>query len=83
MSRQRLAELTAWKRSVVKLPGDMATAETWGQLAAAARRRARPRPQNDMWIAAACLSRGLPLATRNVKDFLDFAEHHGLVLITD
>lgn len=83
MSRQRLAELTAWKRSVAKLPGDTATAEVWGQLAAAARRRARPRPQNDMWIAATCLSRGLPLATRNVRDFADFVEHHGLTLITD
>ena len=83
MSRQRLAELTAWKRAVVKLPGDMETAEVWGQLAAAARLRARPRPQNDMWIAASCISRGLPLATRNVRDFADFAEHHGLVLVTD
>jgi predicted nucleic acid-binding protein len=83
MSRQRLAELTAWKRDVVKLPGDLATAEVWGQLAAAARRRRRPRPQNDMWIAASCISRGLPLATRNIRDFADFAEHHGLVLVTD
>jgi predicted nucleic acid-binding protein len=39
--------------------------------------------ENDTWIAACCLSEGLPLVTRNVKDFVDFAEHHGLVLITD
>jgi toxin FitB len=83
MSRQRLTELTAWKHGVVKLPGDMETAEVWGQLAAAARLRGRPRPQNDMWITASCISRGLPLATRNVRDFADFAEYHGLVLITD
>jgi predicted nucleic acid-binding protein len=83
MSRQRLAELTAWKHGVVKLPGDLETAEVWGQLAAAARRRRRPRPQNDMWIAASCISRGLPLATHNVRDFADFAEHHDLVLVTD
>jgi len=25
----------------------------------------------------------LPLATRNVKDFSDFAEYHGLTLVTD
>ena len=83
MSRQRPAELTVWKRSVVKLPGDLETAEVWGQLAAAARLRRRPRPQNDMCIAASCISRGLPLATQNVRDFADFAEHHGLVLVTD
>lgn len=42
--------------------------------------RLRPRPTNDMWIAAVCLTYGLPLATRNLKDFEDFAEYHGLVL---
>src|SRR5215475_706468 len=83
MSRQRFADLTTWKRGVVKLPGDEETAEVWGQLTAAARLRGRPRPQNDTWIAASCISRGLPLATRNVRDFVDFAQHHGLVLVTD
>ena len=34
-------------------------------------------------IAACCLSEGLPLVTRNVKDFVDFAEHHGLLLIAE
>ena len=83
MSRQRLAELTAWKRDVVKLPGDLESAEVWGQLSAAARLRGRPRPQNDMWITASCISRGLPLSTRKVRDFADFAEHHGLVLVSE
>ena len=41
----------------------------------------RPRPQNDTWIAASCLAYDLPLATLNVKDFRDFAEHEGLTLI--
>lgn len=35
---------------------------------------------NDTWIAACCLVYDLPLATLNVKDFADFAEHHGLVI---
>lgn len=83
MSRQRLADLTAWKSGVAKLPGDEDTAEIWGQLSAAARFRGRPRPQNDMWIAASCISRRLPLATRNVRDFADFADHHGLDILTD
>jgi predicted nucleic acid-binding protein len=38
---------------------------------------------NDMWIAAVCLSDDLPLATRNVKDYADFAEHHGLRLVAE
>jgi predicted nucleic acid-binding protein len=29
-----------------------------------------------------CIANGLPLATFNVKDFRDFAEYHGLDLIT-
>ncbi len=39
------------------------------------------RPQNDTWIAAFCLVYGLPLATLNVKDYKDFAEHEGLILV--
>jgi predicted nucleic acid-binding protein len=31
--------------------------------------------------AACCLVDDLPLATLNVKDFADFAEHEGLILI--
>ncbi len=64
------------------LPGDKAVAEMWGRLSGAAKLRGRARPQNDTWIAACCLVYGLPLATRNVKDFRDFAEHNGLTLVT-
>jgi len=35
-----------------------------------------------MWIAAGCLVADLPLATLNLKDFEDFAEHDGLRLIS-
>jgi predicted nucleic acid-binding protein len=77
---RKWTDLADWLRDVVILPYDVEVSYTWGQLAAAARRRARPRPVNDMWIAAVCLTYDLPLATRNVKDFADFVEHHGLVL---
>ena len=62
------------------LPIDLRVSYTWGQLASAAQHRGRPRPVNDMWIAAVSLAHGIPLATRNVKDYTDFAQHHGLVL---
>jgi predicted nucleic acid-binding protein len=77
---RKWTDLAEWLRDVVILPYDVQVSYTWGQLAAAARQRGRPRPVNDMWIAAVCLTHGLPLATRNVKDFADFAEYHGLVL---
>jgi toxin FitB len=56
-------------------------ARTWGEISAHAARRGRPPPQNDTWIAACALAYDLPLATINLKDFRDFAEHEGLVLV--
>lgn len=54
---------------------------TWASLAAAGMNRGRPRPQNDMWIAAVCITYGIPLATLIVKDFADFEDYHGLRII--
>jgi toxin FitB len=70
-----VGELMKWRAY------DEAVADKWGQLQARAQRRGRPRPQNDTWIAACCLVDDLPLATLNIKDFADFAEHEGLTLI--
>jgi toxin FitB len=53
----------------------------WGEPSARATQRGRARPVNDTRVAACCLAYGLPLATLNVKDFADFAEHDGLILI--
>jgi toxin FitB len=80
--RQR-AELAVWLRGAVRLGYDDEIARVWGELSAAATSRGRTSPANDTWIAACCLVEGLPLATRNVKDFAAFAEHHGLLLVTD
>ena len=78
-NRQRLEH---WLSSRVHLGYDITVAQNWGRLSAAAQRRGRPTPANDTWIAASCLSDGLPLATLNTKDYQAFAEHHGLVLVT-
>ena len=78
--------LDAWLSNVLVLPNNNEIddiARTWGTIAAYAENRGRPRPQNDMWVAACCLYYDLPLATLNIKDFHDFAEHEGLTLITD
>jgi predicted nucleic acid-binding protein len=56
-------------------------AQTWGAIAAAAQLRGRRRPQHDTWIAACCIKSGLPLVTLNRRDFVDFAEHDGLVIL--
>lgn len=78
-SRRR--RLTYWLSGVAVLPGTDEVAVLCGQISAAAIKRGRPRPVNDTWIAACCLAYELPLATFNVKDFQDFAEHEGLTLL--
>lgn len=77
----RRAELSTWSAARPTLPYTDEVARTWGEISAHATRRGRPRPQNDSWIAACFLAYDLPLATLNVKDFRDFAEHEGLILL--
>jgi predicted nucleic acid-binding protein len=77
----RLTALAAWIGARPTLPYSDDVARTWGEIAAHAARRGRPRPQNDTWIAACCLVYDLPLATLNLKDFTDFAEREGLTLV--
>jgi predicted nucleic acid-binding protein len=77
----RRSELDGWLTTRPTLPYTDDVARLWGEASARATRRGRPRPQNDTWIAACCLAYDLPLATLNVKDFKDFAEHEGLALV--
>jgi predicted nucleic acid-binding protein len=63
------------------IDSDDAVSRLWGQLAAGTRRRGRPRPVNDLWIAACCLSHRRPLVTRNRRDFAGFADSVGLTLL--
>ena len=79
---RRREELHRWTRRLYVLPYDQEVARLWGGLAARAELRGRPRPGNDMWIAACCLAADLPLLTLNEIDFRDFAEHEGLVLLS-
>jgi predicted nucleic acid-binding protein len=74
-------DLTEWLGRVSVLPYSEEVARIWGRISGAARRRGRPRPQNDTWIAACCLADGLPLITGNLKDHVDFAAHEGLQLV--
>ena len=80
---RKWTDIADWLGRVLILPSDLRVSYTWGQLAAAAQLRGRKRPVNDMWIAAVSLANDIPLATRNVKDYADFAEHHGLVLLPE
>ncbi len=78
---RRRQELADWLNGIPVLPGDEAVAATWGHLSAAGMKAGLPRPINDMWIAACCLTYDLPLATLNLKDYQYFKDHHGLRLL--
>ncbi len=75
------AHLERWLRRVVVVDSDDDVCRMWGEIGGAAANRGRPRPASDSWIAACCLSQELPLATLNVKDYADFVEHEGLLLV--
>ena len=78
---RRRDDLVRWTERLVVLAYDGDVARRWGELAAAAQARGRPRPVNDTWIAACCLAANLPLLTLNRRDFDDFATYDGLVLV--
>ena len=78
----RRGGLNLWLAKRRVLPAGLAVAEIWGRITASTQQRGRPRPLNDAWIAACCIEAGLPLLTLNHRDFADFAEHDGLVLLT-
>jgi len=77
----RRGGLDLWLDEATVLPSGLRVARIWGEIMARAQRRGRLRPLNDTWIAACCIEGGLPLLTLNRRDFVDFAEHDGLVLL--
>lgn len=77
-NRESLAQ---WLADFLVIPADKHVARVWGEIAARTKLRGRVVPQNDTWIAACALVYGLPLATLNVKDYTDYADHEGLNLI--
>jgi predicted nucleic acid-binding protein len=74
--------LEVWLAERVLLDAGAEVARTWGRLSADGKRRGRTHPINDCWIAATCLTEGLPLATFNTKDYEDIAANSGLTLIS-
>jgi len=78
---RRRSDLAAWVNRLLVLPYSDEVAYTWGRLAAAARQRGRPRPVNDTWIAACCITDDVTLLTLNHRDFEDFARHDRLLLL--
>ena len=81
VSRGARLQGAVYPMGLAVLPYDQRVATRWGEIQAYAQLRGRPRPTNDSWIAACCLTRDLPLVTFNTKEYADFAEHEGLEFV--
>ncbi len=61
--RRRVAAAELRLRAYLTIPVDRDTLEAWSQLSAESKANGWNVSDNDLWIAATSLSRGLPLAT--------------------
>jgi predicted nucleic acid-binding protein len=66
---RRMQELEGWLRTVVVLPYTAEISRVWGHISAECEAKGQPIPPNDAWIAACCMSQGLPLMTLNRRHF--------------
>lgn len=77
----RTEELCLWIDSRRMILGDETVARIWGRITVAAQRAGNVLPVNDAWVAAGCLSYGLPLATLDVRPYRYLADRYGLELL--
>lgn len=66
--QENLLRLEQLRSAVALLRCDAETARRYGELKNELRRKGRPIPENDIWIAATALQHGLTLVTRD-SDF--------------
>ncbi len=63
--QHNLARLAELSKALPVLPCDVGTAEAYGKLKAELRKKGRPIPENDIWIAAIAEQKELTLITRD------------------
>lgn len=72
--RENLLRLERLRSAVTLLKCDAETSRRYGEVKNALRRKGRPIPENDIWIAATALQHGLTLVSRDS----DFQQVEGL-----
>lgn len=77
----RTEDLSLWTDPGRMIVGDDVVARIWARITVAAQRAGSEASLNDAWIAAGCLSYGLPLATLTKRRYRYFADRYGLELI--
>jgi toxin FitB len=63
-NEKRIQELEGWLRNVLVLPYTGEISRVWGRVYSECEAKGQPIAPNDAWIAACCLSHGLPLMRR-------------------
>lgn len=79
--QSRTEDLSLWTDPSRMILGDDTVARIWARITVAAQRAGSVPSPNDAWIAAGCLSYGLPLATLTKRRYRYFADRYGLELI--
>ena len=77
----RSEDLSRWTDPSRMIVGDDVVARIWSRITVAAQRAGSAPAHNDAWIAAGCLSYGLPLATLTKRRYRYFADRYGLELL--
>lgn len=62
---ENIKRLTDFIRDAVTVPCDAHTARIYGEIKTALRRKGRPIPENDIWIAAVAMQHSLSLVSRD------------------
>lgn len=62
---ENLSKIEYFIRDVIILPCDSGTAREYGRIKDESRRKGRPIPDNDIWIAAMAIQHSLTLVTRD------------------
>jgi len=62
---ENIQRLTDFIRDAVSVPCDDDTARVYGDIKTALRRKGRPIPDNDIWIAAVAMQHSLTLVSRD------------------
>ena len=65
LTAKEIGNIRTFMANSIVLDTDPVTAEHYGIVKYLLQRQGTPIPENDVWIAASALQRGLPLATRD------------------
>ncbi|MEY9888293.1 putative nucleic acid-binding protein [Catenulispora sp. MAP5-51] len=77
----RSEDLSRWTDPGRVIAADDTVCRVWARITVAAQRAGSAASSEDAWIAAGCLSYGLPLATQHKRRYQYFAARYGLRLL--